>query len=471
LWVGWDKNFYAVPTHGVLTNKACYVVSWSRKLHLIQPFKDRRILLVSLIVVLVVVEVFFAMLTESKYDMDIWFQTGMWMNNGINIYVPDNHLGYPPLWALWCSVSFSLYGLLGNNAELWRLIIKLPMIAAQFVLAFVVWKFAQKRFDPNVAWKVLFYTLPFGFFIYIGVLWGQINILSALLTFLAFYAVTNKRTTAGALLLGLAVTLKIYPLITLPAFLLFILKNQDKRRAGKFALYACTLPVAITLAIFAAYGWDIIYFLRTIFYWTPIFQTNPLQFQGGCMNAWSFLGLLGVDISTNAVLRFLWIPILGAAAVYWYRKPKMDAADLNLSLISFYVLFMVSYAWVSEQTFLDPLPFILLLILAFRPKRAYLYALTVVQLLVYIFTTFNGGTLIFEPLLARFYPVAIEPVRDFSIVNNSLFWTIRGTMGLVISAALVMFLLVLMKTDGWKLTLRRIKGAFRNFSKAVNRLA
>jgi hypothetical protein len=427
---------------------------------LIQPFKDRRILLASIIVILVVAEVFFAMLTEAKYDMNIWFQTGMWMNNHINIYVPDNHIGYPPLWALWCSIAFTLYGLLGNNSELWRLIIKLPMIVAQFVLAFVVWKFAQKRFDSKTEWKLLIFTLTFGFFIYIGVLWGQINILSALLTFLAFYALTTKHTSTSALFLGLAITLKIYPLITLPAFLIYILKNQDKRQAGKFTLYACALPVAITLGIFAAYGWDISYFLRTIFYWAPVFQANPLQFQGGCMNIWSFLGLWGVDISTNAILRFLWIPVLGAVAVYWYRKRKMDAADLNLALISFYVLFMVSYAWISEQSFLDPLPFILLQILAFRPKRAYLYALTAVQLFVYIFTTFNGGTLIFEPLLARFNPAAIEPVRNLSIVNSSLFWTIRGTMGLIISVSLLLFLLFLMEPDGVKLNRHGIMDAF-----------
>jgi uncharacterized protein (DUF983 family) len=75
---------------------------------LIQPFKDRRILLAIIIVILVVAEVFFAMLTEAKYDMNIWFQTGMWMNNHINIYLPDNHIGYPPLWALWCSIAFTL---------------------------------------------------------------------------------------------------------------------------------------------------------------------------------------------------------------------------------------------------------------------------------------------------------------------------------------------------------------------------
>ena len=162
--------------------------------------------------------------------MKIWFQTGVWLNQGINIYVPNNHLGYPPLWAFWCVVFLqSFTGCLGTTMEIWRFFIKLPMLISQFVLAFAMAKFAGKRFDAKIARKIFLFSLTWIFFIYIGVLWGQLNMLSALLTFLAFYAITSKRTLAGALLLGTAVTLKIYPLIVLPVFLVFILKSQRQK--------------------------------------------------------------------------------------------------------------------------------------------------------------------------------------------------------------------------------------------------
>ena len=32
----------------------------------------------------------------------------------------------------------------------------------------------------------------------------------------------------------------------------------------------------------------------------------------------------------------------------------MKEADLNLAIISFYLLFMLSYGWVTEQSFLGP---------------------------------------------------------------------------------------------------------------------
>jgi len=430
----------------VSNNKnACY--NWSRNPHLIHPLKDSRILLALLIVGLLAAEVFLSLWTGEQYDMNIWFQTGAWMTHGINIYLPNNHIGYPPLWALWCLVSYSIYGFFGNNIEIWRFAIKLPMIVAQFTLAFVVYRFAQKWFNPKTAFKVFLFTLTCSFFVYIGVLWGQINILSALLTFLAFYAVVSKRFTVGGLLLGLAVALKIYPLIALPAFLIYIQKNRNWKEAGKFTLYTCAVPIVFTLSVLAAYGWDIVYFFKTIFYWAPIYDVNPTQLQGGCMNIWSFAGLLGVDISRIAVLRFLWIPVLAGTAVYWFRKRGMTDAELCLSLISFYLLFMVSYSWVTEQTFLDPMPFILLQILAFRPKRAYVYALAGVQALVYAFSLFNGGPLIFEPLFTRFYPVLIGPAQNLSTVNSVISWQIRGNLGLVISGSLVLFLLFLVEPE------------------------
>ncbi len=40
-----------------------------------------------------------------------------------------------------------------------------------------------------------------------------------LLTFLAFYSVIKNKTSSGTLFLGLAIALKIYPLVTLPAFM------------------------------------------------------------------------------------------------------------------------------------------------------------------------------------------------------------------------------------------------------------
>jgi hypothetical protein len=415
--------------------------------------------LLSLIVGLFIAESVLSMWTALEYDMNIWFNTGAWLSQGINIYLPNDHLGYPPLWAFWCLIAYRAYGVLGNNMEAWRLIIKLPLILAQFALAFAITKFAQTRFNKATAQKIFLLTLTGAFFIYISAIWGQINMLSALLTFLAFYAVVSKRNSVGAVLLGVAVALKIYPLIVLPAFAAFLWKNQSRREAAKFTLYACMLPTVFTLAVFSVYQWDLIYFMRTVFYWTPVSQTVIPQIQGGCMNFFSFTNLLHLDIGGLWLLRYIWIPITAVTALYWFRKPSLKEPQFNLAIISLYLVFMLSYSWVTEQTFLDPLPFIFLQIFAYNPKKIYTYALIFTQVAIFGFITFNGGPLVFKPLLQQFWPQSLLTLEGFD-PKYPLIWSTRGIFGLIVSLALCVFLAMLAKPQAFERIHKTLKDKF-----------
>ena len=163
------------------------------------------------------------------------------------------------------------------------------------------------------------------------------------------------------------------------------------------------------------------------------------------MNIWSFVSLFNIDVSSVWLLRLVWIPVLGAGAFYWFRKPSMDESELTISLISLYILFMITYGWVTEQTFLDPLPFIFLLILGYRFKRSKFYFLIAIQSLVYAFSAVNYGEFIFQPLIERFFPPFLASLQYLNPVNQ-LIWSIRGTLGLIISLSLGGFLIVLTKT-------------------------
>lgn len=395
--------------------------------------------------------------------MEVWFNTGEWINQGINIYFPPNHIGYPPLWAFWCGLANSLFYLSGNSYEIWRFIIKLPMILSNLALAYIVGKYAENRFSHQTARKITLIILSWSFFIYISAMWGQINAISALLIFLAFYAVTNQKSQLGAIFLGLAITLKIYPIVVLPAFFIYTLKNTNRKKTAKFLIYALSIPILFTLIVFTLYNWDITYFLRTIFYSTPVFESGISQFSIGNMNIWSFIALSGIDMNAFSIIRQIWIPILAGATYYWIRKPKLDEKNFTISIISFYILFMVSYGWIAEQTFIEPLPFIFLLILAYSPKRVYLYLLTIIQLLIYIFSVANQNLFILTPLLENFSPSLLTNLQNFHLANGLLIWVIRGIMGLVISLSLIGFLAVLMKP----LILQQTKQRTQKFLKKI----
>jgi Gpi18-like mannosyltransferase len=385
--------------------------------------------------------------TGLPYDMEVWFNTGMWMNQGINIYEPAHHLGYPPLWAFWCSVAYQIYSFFSNSIEVWRFTVKLPMILAHLGLAHVVGMFVANRFDLKAGLRIVFVVLGWAFFVYIGALWGQINPLSVLFTFLAFYAVINQKIQIGAFLLGVAITLKIYPLVTLPAFLIFLFRNRGKKEVGKFLVFSCSIPVIFTILIFTIFQWDMLFFLKTVFYSTPVFESNPVQILGGCMNFWSFVALPIFGFGDHWIFRLLWIPILSLGILYWLRKKRLENLDFVLSIVTLYILFILSYGWVTEQSFLDPLPFIFLIILVYRPRKLHFYFLALIQLLVFAFSMSNWGPFIFEPLAERFFPFALPAILNLDPSQNSLIWNIRGTLGLLISLCLGTYLFLLLNQN------------------------
>jgi hypothetical protein len=334
--------------------------------------------------------------------------------------------------------------------EIWRFVIKLPLIIANLALAYAVGRFASNQFNQKTGTTVFFVVLTWSFFIFIGAAWGQINTLSALVTFLAFSAMINQQTTKSGILLGIAVTLKISPLVVFPAFFAYVLKKRDRREAGKFTLWVFALPVLFTTTVFTVFQWNIVYFLKTIFYWTPVFESNAPQIQGGLMNIWSFASLLKADVSSLWYLRLVWVPILLVGFLYWLRRPRLEKWDLNLSIITLYLLFMISYAWVPEQSFVDPLPFLFLQVIAYTHKKSQLYFLAAIQVLVYAFSAVNYGGYVFQPLLERFSPSALAQLQILIPTPGSVPLEIRGTLGLVISLSLATLLVILIRTSSGK---------------------
>jgi hypothetical protein len=70
-----------------------------------------------------------------------------------------------------------------------------------------------------------------------------------------------------------------------------------------------------------------------------------------------------------------------------------------------------------------------------------------IQSFVYIFSVANQSLFIFTPLLERFLPMFLVNLQRFHLENGPLIHTIRGTMGLVTSVAILVFLLVLAKPE------------------------
>jgi len=406
-----------------------------------------------------IIEALISLWTGHDFDLDIWFNTGKWLSQGINIYFPPMHIGYPPLWAFWCGIAYLVFQFFGENYVVWRFVIKLPLILANFGLAFIVGKFVENRFDLRIGRKVALVIVGWSFFIYISAMWGQINALSALFAFLAFWFVVNQKSLLGSVFLGLAITIKIYPVVVLPAFFIYTLKNLGKKKAASFLISAIGIPVLFTLFVFALFRWDLLYFFKTIFYSTPVFESGAILQNVGNMNFWSFIALQGIDIASAWEVRQIWVVVLAGNFFYWVRKRKFSEENFVVSIISFYLLWMISYGWVAEQSFLDPLPFIFVLILAYRPKKIYIFLVGGINFLIYVYSFANHNLFLFRPLLEIVSPSLLVDIEYlyFSSDIGPFLWTVRGTMGLVVSLSLIVFLAIILKPELLEILQERVQ--------------
>ena len=100
---------------------------------------------IALFVAFFVLESVLALWTGHEYDTTVWFNTGKWISQGTSINLPPEHFDDPPYGLLMrCIIQCIL--ILGVNLELWRFLIKLPMIIAHLALGFLVGRFAENLF-------------------------------------------------------------------------------------------------------------------------------------------------------------------------------------------------------------------------------------------------------------------------------------------------------------------------------------
>jgi len=169
--------------------------------------------------------------------------------------------------------------------------------------------------------------------------------------------------------------------------------------------------------------------------------------------------LQGIDIASAWEVRQIWVVVLAGNFFYWVRKRKFSEENFVVSIISFYLLWMISYGWVAEQSFLDPLPFIFVLILAYRPKKIYIFLVGGINFLIYVYSFANHNLFLFVPFLEIVSPSLIVDIENlyFSSDLGPILWTVRGTMGLVVSLSLIVFLAIILKPELLEILQERVQ--------------
>ncbi len=305
-----------------------------------------------------------------QYDMQIFYATGYEVFNGTTPYgiLPTSSIfnrpdfiglvpsiGYPPPWALYLGVIYGAVYLPTKNIFAYNLAIKLPSIISNIALAFLAEQIAiQEGLDRKTSNKV-FYVLLFNpFMIYISAAWGQFDSIVVLATVLALNELYRGKIGISSILIALSISLKIIPLILVPMFLLFIIKNYGLKFISKFVVGCVVAFATFSFLPFKIFGWDLSFILNNL--------QDPFS-RAGCFTFFNILELLKDRVSLPqewAFLGYLWIPSLIIGYSCLSRTSLNSKMDLFRWSSSILFVLMLTRSWVSEQNVVLLVPMVML---------------------------------------------------------------------------------------------------------------
>ncbi len=331
----------------------------------LRPIHEVLLVLLSLFI-----QVPLALFLGHYYDTRVYMATGYLVSSGLDPYLQHNFvnvfpssvlsgtvpiIGYPPPWALFLGLGYKLSFAITQNVFLYNFAIKIPIIAANLCLAYLIRKILLNSQVSLEKAQIAFLIVLFNPFILLTtVAWGAFDIVVAVLCLAAFYFLSRGRVVECALCLGFGVALKpiALPLAPLPIFFSQSMVTF-KKKLLYVALFSVTL-VTCYVGPFLIAGWRI-----------PLAQNewnSQVQMAGGMtlFNVVEIFQPQTILPQELAFLGYLWVPALLIAYYQVYRDRPTNLKGLIKKIIPVFLIFLLSRTWVSEPNINVILPFILL---------------------------------------------------------------------------------------------------------------
>ncbi len=348
----------------------------------------------ALLVLSVSIRVVVAPFTGHPYDLGIWMTSGRYVAQGTSPYLAHPHIGYPPLWALWCGVAYLVSNSFSpGNQLLYISVIKIPIIAADFVLAIMILMTTSKSSKNNGRFLVTSFLLN-PYVLMVGVVWGMMDNLVAVLLIASIMLLTTKPTLSGASA-SLAVALKLYPILFLPLLLIFSAKTRKFTHLAKWLIAFLATSFVTIWFPFVLFNWNIAGFIgvgeaqvaRNFGAIAPLATLQYLENIGitniGIIPLQSFLAA--------SWLKLLWFPALTISILFvlWKRRGLESVPNMIRDCLFVYLVYLLTASWISEQLF-ELVLVLMLFIAAFLGLRRFSYtSYALGSLIVLLFLTFN----------------------------------------------------------------------------------
>ena len=370
-----------------------------------RPWNPAWLLLACSVVLQLVLALFFG----HAYDMRIFMSTGYLVATGQNPYIAQNlvavfqnntfqglsSFGYPPPWSIVLGLIYLCTYKVIPSFLLYNLAIKLPVIAANIGLAYLVVHVLERSgAQEKTSRRAWIFMLFNPFLLCASSAWGQFDSVVALLSLLSLYLLSEGNTTGPAILLALAVSCKPIALPFIPVVFVYLAGRSMKRNLQYFAVFSAGM-VLFCVVPFFLFGWDPAVIIQ---HWNFHFTV------GGGLSYMTFLETLTQSYQLTGlwwIMGWVWLPALGIAT--YMLKPSITGfKDLLKKSLALILVFYLCRAWLSEPNIILVLPLVLILTCMNELKSISLAAVWVLPL---IFAFFNTSLAqLFFPSM----PVAME---------------------------------------------------------------
>ncbi|HEY6073615.1 MAG TPA: glycosyltransferase 87 family protein [Anaerolineales bacterium] len=377
----------------------------------------------------VLLQVALALCFGHAYDTRIFMATGYLVGTGQNPYVAQDlsaifhnsafqgltTLGYPPPWSFVLGLAYDLSYRIIPNFLLYNLAIKVPIIAANVCIAFLVAHILNRLGVPENRLRSAWIFLLFNpFLLLTSSAWGQFDPVVALLCLLSLYLMSQGRLTGPAMLLALAISLKPTAIPLLLVVFAYLAGRSLRRTGIYFAVFTFGMAL-FCIAPFILLKWDPSQILT---HWNYQFT------QGGGLSFMTFLEYKEWSYQLPSrwwFLGWLWAPALGMAALS-LKSGIIDLSELLTKSAGLILVFFLSRAWLAEPNINLVLPFVLILTSMNKLDRVSLTGVWVISL---AFSFFNSDLAqLFFPSM----PALMDQFIKWLIEYSSARYAIRSVI-------------------------------------------
>jgi hypothetical protein len=397
-------------------------VKSARFVHPIKKYatSDRLLLGIS-----ITLQIVLALFFGHAYDTRIFMATGYMVGTGQNPYIAQDvsavfhnstfqgitTLGYPPPWSLVLGLIYICTYKIVPNFLIYNLAIKLPIIAGNICLAYLVAHILRKLgAQEKISRRAWIFLLFNPFLLLTSSAWGQFDPIVALLSLLSLLLISEGKVTIPAFLLALAISLKPTALPLVPVIFVYLAGKSLRHTFVYFSVFTVSMFL-FCVAPFMLFGWNP----------SPILHHWDTQFTvGGGMSFMTFLEYVNWSYQLPAqwwFLGWLWVPAMGIAT-FASKQRIRELKDLLKKSVALVLVFFLCRAWVSETNLNLILPMVLILTSIQELDRRALMAIWVLPL---IFSFFNTSIAqLFFPSMPGLMDAMLKVAVEFSIARYAL---------------------------------------------------